>query len=82
VGVEEVELDGDGRGIPIVGDLARDAAAIDRAVALQRRALDLRGARGATRLVFFGHSAGGLQGASLAASEPDRLDFFPRELAW
>jgi hypothetical protein len=56
VGVEEVELDGDGRGIPIVGDLARDAAAIDR--------------------------AGGLQGASRAASEPDRLDFFRRELAW
>jgi pimeloyl-ACP methyl ester carboxylesterase len=57
-------------GIPLVGDLAQDEAAIDRAVALQRRALDLLGARGATRLGFFGHSAGGLQGAILATTEP------------
>jgi fermentation-respiration switch protein FrsA (DUF1100 family) len=57
-------------GIPIVGDLALDEAAIDRAVALQHRAVDLLGARGATRLGFFGHSAGGLQGAILAATEP------------
>jgi pimeloyl-ACP methyl ester carboxylesterase len=57
-------------GIPLVGDLARDEAAIERAVGLQRRALDLLGARGATRLGFFGHSAGGLQGAILAANEP------------
>ena len=57
-------------GIPIVGDLVRDDAAIERAVALQRRALDLLDARGATRLGFFGHSAGGLQGAILAATEP------------
>jgi pimeloyl-ACP methyl ester carboxylesterase len=57
-------------GIPIVGDLSRDEAAIERAVALQRRALDLLSARGATRLGFFGHSAGGLQGAILAATEP------------
>jgi pimeloyl-ACP methyl ester carboxylesterase len=58
------------RGIPLVGDLAQDDAAIDRAVALQRRALDLLAARDATRLGFFGHSAGGLQGAILAATEP------------
>jgi pimeloyl-ACP methyl ester carboxylesterase len=57
-------------GIPIVGDLARDEASIERAIALQRRALDLLGERGAIRLGFFGHSAGGLQGAVLAASEP------------
>jgi pimeloyl-ACP methyl ester carboxylesterase len=57
-------------GSPLVGDLAQDDAAIDRAVALQRRALDLLAARGATRLGFFGHSAGGLQGAILAATEP------------
>lgn len=57
-------------GIPLVGDLAADEAAIDHAVALQRRALDLLAARGATRLGFFGHSAGGLQGAILAATEP------------
>jgi pimeloyl-ACP methyl ester carboxylesterase len=57
-------------GIPIVGDLVRDEAAIERAVAVQRRALDLLAHRGATRLGFFGHSAGGLQGAILAASEP------------
>jgi pimeloyl-ACP methyl ester carboxylesterase len=57
-------------GIPLVGDLARDEAAIERVVALQRRALDLLVARGATRLGFFGHSAGGLQGAVLAATEP------------
>jgi pimeloyl-ACP methyl ester carboxylesterase len=57
-------------GIPLVGDLARDEVAIERAVALQRRALDLLAARGATRLGFFGHSAGGLQGAVLAATEP------------
>jgi pimeloyl-ACP methyl ester carboxylesterase len=56
--------------IPFVGDLARDDAAIERALALQRRALDLLAARGATRLGFFGHSAGGLQGAILAATEP------------
>jgi pimeloyl-ACP methyl ester carboxylesterase len=57
-------------GIPIVGDLARDEAAIEHAVVVQRRALDLLGARGATRVGFFGHSAGGLQGAILAATEP------------
>jgi fermentation-respiration switch protein FrsA (DUF1100 family) len=57
-------------GIPIVGDLARDEAAIERAVAVQRRALDLLADRYATRLGFFGHSAGGLQGAILAATEP------------
>jgi pimeloyl-ACP methyl ester carboxylesterase len=57
-------------GIPLVGNLARDEAAIDRVVALQRRALDLLAARGATQLGFFGHSAGGLQGAILAATEP------------
>jgi len=76
-------------GIPLVGDLARDEAAFDRVVALQRRALDLLAARGATRLGFFGHSAGGLQGAILAATEPRlqaivvaAIDFFRRELAW
>ena len=57
-------------GIPIVGDLARDEAAIERAVALQRGALDLLDGRRAARLGFFGHSAGGLQGAVLAATEP------------
>jgi pimeloyl-ACP methyl ester carboxylesterase len=57
-------------GIPFVGDLARDEAAIEHAVWVQRRALDLLGERGATRLGFFGHSAGGLQGAILAATEP------------
>jgi pimeloyl-ACP methyl ester carboxylesterase len=56
-------------GIPFVGDLPRDEAAIERAVVVQRRALDLLAARGATRLGFFGHSAGGLQGAILAATE-------------
>ena len=57
-------------GIPIVGHLEKDEAAIGRAVALQRRALDVLGGRGARRLGFFGHSAGGLQGAILAATEP------------
>jgi len=57
-------------GLPFVGDLARDEATIERALTVQRRALDLLAERGATRLGFFGHSAGGLQGAVLAATEP------------
>jgi len=57
-------------GIRIVGDLGRDTAAIVRAVAVQRRALDLLGTRAATRIGFFGHSAGALQGAILAGTEP------------
>jgi fermentation-respiration switch protein FrsA (DUF1100 family) len=51
-------------------DVEAHEAAIFRAIRLQRRGLDVLAARsGATRFGFFGHSAGGAQGAILAAVE-------------
>ena len=56
-------------GIPFVGDLARDEAAVEHAVGVQRRALDLLGERGATRLGFFGHSGGGFYWLHMVATD-------------
>jgi fermentation-respiration switch protein FrsA (DUF1100 family) len=59
---------------PLGGATAERVEATRVQVLTQRRGLDvLAGERGATRLGFYGHSAGGMQGACLAGCEP-RLD--------
>ncbi len=52
-------------------DVEAHEVAIERAIRLQRRAIDVLAVRfGAARFGFFGHSAGGAQGAILSAVEP------------
>jgi pimeloyl-ACP methyl ester carboxylesterase len=55
------------------GDPDADRETVMAAVETQRRALDVLEERGATRVGFFGHSLGGMQGAILSVVEP-RLD--------
>jgi len=71
-------------GIPIVGELAVDEAAIWRAVAVQRLSLDVLAARGAKRFGFFGHSGGGFQhgGNHVSPVSPLLLSSRDRSLAW
>ena len=75
---EAVELAGLGAAVvlpevtfPTAAGAAEHDAAIEAAIALQRRAVDvLEGSLGARRFGFFGHSAGGAQGAILSTVEP------------
>lgn len=58
---------------PTFGDLDADERAIRSAILTQRRGLDVLAGLGATRLGFYGHSAGATQGAILSGVDP-RLD--------